>query len=124
MAEENIVLEEQEEQEQLSPEELERKQKKAALAAFILAICGFFFWDWPIVGIILCGISLKQCKKSLGIQVKPHKIFRAIAKPVAIIFLILSILATVFLALAAIVGIVFGIIALINAAGASSLFLL
>ena len=124
MAEEELVVEEQQE-EVLSPEELEKKQKKAALTAFILALVGMLFWGWPIVGIILCAIALKKTKAAAGIQVKPHKIFNAIAKPVAIVFLILSILSTVFWGIGIIVGIVVGIIAIIGAAGgAASLLLL
>ena len=94
------------------------------LTAFILALVGMLFWGWPIVGIILCGIALKKTKAAAGIQVKPHKIFNAIAKPVAIVFLILSILSTVFWGIGLIVGLVFGIIAIIGAIGASASLLL
>lgn len=123
MSEENIVLEEEQE-EVLSPEELLKKQKKSALVAFILALVGMVFHQWFVVGIVLCGISLKKAKAATGIQVKPHKIFRAIAKPVAIVFLVLSILWTVFWSLAVIAGIAVGIYFLIQALGPATLFLL
>ena len=113
MAEENIVLEEQEEV-VLTEEELLKRQKKSALTAFILAILSFFLWDWPIVGIILSGIALKKSKAAAGVPVKPHKIFNAIAKPMSIVFLVLSILCTVAATLLLIILLAAGIWAFIS----------
>ena len=119
--EEEVVLEEGEVPE-LSEEELEKRRVKAALVAFILGLLGFLFPG--LVGLILSAIALKQCKKAAGVQRKPHAIFVKIAKPLAIIGLIFSILGVVGMVIGAIVGIVFIIIAVAGGAAASSLALL
>ena len=118
--EEEVVLEEGEVPE-LSEEELEKRRVKASLVAFILGLLGFLFPG--LVGLILSAIALKQCKKAAGVQRKPHAIFVKIAKPLAIIGLIFSILGVVGMVIGAIVGIVFIVIAIAGGA-ASSLALL
>lgn len=115
--EEEVVLEEGEEVPELSEEELEQRRVKAALVAFILGVLGFLFPG--LVGLILSAIALKQCKKAAGVQRKPHAIFVKIAKPLAIIGLIFSILGVVAIVVGAMVGIGLGIAAAVAAANAS-----
>ena len=117
MKEENIVLEEEEQEVVLSPEELAKKQKKQALLGFIFALVGMLTHLVPVLGIVFSGIGLKNAKASKGVKKQPFKVFRAIAQPVAIVFLILSIIATVVVSLLVLGGAGFGIWYGLKAAG-------
>ena len=123
MKEENIVLEEEQEV-VLSPEELAKKQKKQALLGFIFALVGMLTHLVPVLGIVFSGIGLKNAKASKGVKKQPFKVFRAIAQPVAIVFLVLSILATVGVTLLVLAGGGFGIYVIINGVPGASLLLL
>ena len=119
--EEEVVLEEGQEVPELSEEELEKRRVKAALVAFILGILGFLFPG--LVGLILSAIALKQCKKAAGVQRKPHAIFVKIAKPLAIIGLVFSIINVVCGVLAVVGGIAVGVYFGLKAAGVIALAL-
>lgn len=111
--EEEVVLEEGEEVPELSEEELEKRRVKAALVALILGVLGFLFPG--LVGLILSAIALKQCKKAAGVQRKPHSIFVKVAKPLAIVGLVFSIINVVLCVLGALAGIGVGIFFLVQA---------
>ena len=100
MSEELEVVEApvEEEEHVETPEEVEAKQKKAALGAFILGLVAFLLCGWfgGLIGIICGAIALGKAKKAKGVAVQPGKIFR-------ILGLVLGIL-----------GLVFGIIDLIE----------
>ena len=104
----NIVVAEEKDE-----EEIEKEQKKYSLTAFILAMCGIAFSGIPVVGMILCGLALRFLRKAKGIEVKPHKVFNAITKPVAIVFLVWSSIVT---ATSPVIFAVFGYLTLIGLA--------
>ncbi len=89
---------------------------KKALTAFILSVVAFVLIETGL-GAIICGaIALGMLKKISGdVQKKPHAVFMKIAKPVAIVSLILGILVLVGLV---IWGIVVGIMAIVAAIAA------
>lgn len=91
---------------------------KNALVAFILAAVGFFGSAGCIVAIVLGAISLGFLKKIKGtVEKKPHAVFMKIAKPVAIVDIILGAVMTVVYIVLLIVWIV-GVIAVAAAAAA------
>ncbi len=92
-------------EEEQSAEDVE-KQKKAALAAFIMSLVGFelaFFWAFGtligflggIAAIILGALAMKKAKLAVGVETQPHKTFAKLGKIFGIISLILGILAVV-----------------------------
>ena len=98
-----------------TPEELEAKQKKAAMAAFIVGLVAFLLSGWfgGLVGIICGAIALSKAKKAKGLEAKPGKIFRILGLVFGILGLvggIIDILMTLFVVFvvgpAAIIGFV------------------
>lgn len=78
---EEVVLAEEEvkeEEVELTPEELEAKQKKGALMAFILGLVAWLLGGWfgGLLGIICGAIAISKAKKAKGVAVQPSKIFR------------------------------------------------
>lgn len=77
----------------------EQKRASAALAAFIMSLISLVVAAWipfvTIAGIVLAAIALKKCGTAKGVTTKPHSIFVKIAKPVAIVGLIASIIMTI-----------------------------
>lgn len=67
--------------------------KKNALMAFIFALVAMFLCESAILGIIFAAISLKKVKAAAGVTANPQRIFVKIAKPVAIVALVCSIVA-------------------------------
>ena len=68
---------------------------KNALISFILAVAGFVVSASAIVTIVLGAISLGMLKKIKGkVEKKPHAVFMKVAKPVAIVDIILGALVT------------------------------
>lgn len=107
MLEEKEVLAEEEKveepvakvEEAPAPADDEQNAKKA-LTSFILSVVGFVLaWGWivgGIAGIVLGAISLSMQKKIVGeVTKQPHKVFRKIAKPVAIVDIIAGAIMTV-----------------------------
>ena len=86
--------EEVKEEVELTPEEIEAKQKKASLAAFILGILAFVIggWFFGLLGIILGAIALGKAKKAKGVEVNPIKVFRLVGKILGIVGLVFGIL--------------------------------
>lgn len=112
----------EEEVAELSPEEIEAKQKKAAMASFILGLIAFLIGGLfgGLVGIICGAIALGKAKKAKGIAVNPSKIFRILGLVFGILGLIGGILDLIFTILAiclfglaavgaAIIGIIYAI---------------
>ena len=91
---EEIVVNEPEQPEQ-KQEGGRSPQSSAALTSFILAMIGFvvsFAWLFAIAGIILGAISLKKGKgNNPETEQQPFRVFGRIAKPVAIVDIILGI---------------------------------
>lgn len=128
--------EEVKEEVELTPEEIEAKQKKAATSAFILGILASLIggWFFGLLGIILGAIALGKAKKAKGLEAKPGKIFRIVGLVLGIlglVFGILDLLAWIAIicigGIAAFVAIVFAIIYSVNPAlfeGAAALALL
>lgn len=109
----------EEEVAELSPEEIEAKQKKAALASFILGLVAFLLGGLfgGLVGIICGAIALGKAKKAKGVAVNPSKIFRILGLVFGIlglVFGILDLIFTIFLIFVigpiALVGAIIGII--------------
>ena len=68
---------------------------KNAWISFILAVAGFVVSASAIVTIVLGAISLGMLKKIKGrVEKKPHAVFMKVAKPVAIVDIILGALVT------------------------------
>ena len=86
--------EEVKEEVELTPEDIEAKQKKAALGSFVLGILAFVIggWFFGLLGIILGAVALGKAKKAKGLEAKPGKIFRLVGKILGIIGLIFGIL--------------------------------
>ena len=107
----------EEEEKVETPEEVEAKQKKAALAAFILGIIAFVIGSWfgGLLGIILGAIAIGKAKKAKGIEVNPSKIFRLIGLILGIIGLVFGILDLLFCIFVLPVLILGGVIAVIAA---------
>ncbi len=111
--------EEVKEEVELTPEEIEAKQKKASLGAFILGILAFVIGSWffGLLGIILGAIALGKAKKAKGVEVNPSKVFRLVGKIlgiVGLIFGILDLLAWIaFICLAVTAGLGFAIYAIV-----------
>lgn len=117
MEEENRVVE-QEQQGGLTP------NCKNALIAFILAVVGFFA-SAAVVGFVLGIIALSFLKKIDGeVENQPFKTFAKIAKPVAIVSIILSAAMLVFWIVYIIVVVVLAAVAASEAAAQIALFLL
>ena len=93
--------EEAKEEVELTPEEIEAKQKKASLGAFILGLLAFFIGSWfgGLLGIILGAIALSKAKKAKGVAVNPSKVFRLVGKILGIVGLVFGILDLVALVL-------------------------
>ena len=70
------------------------EQSKSALTAFILSMVGFlmsFAWLFAIAGIVLGAIALGKGKRNdPETQQQPFKTFGRIAKPVAIVDIVLG----------------------------------
>lgn len=120
MSEEEVVLEAPVEEEQVeNPEEVEAKQKKAAMTAFIMGIIAFVLSGWfsGLLGIILGAIALGKAKKAKGVAVNPSKIFRLIGMILGILGLvsgILTLIGTILLVcLGGLAALGFGIYAII-----------
>ena len=99
--------EEVKEEVELTPEEIEAKQKKAALGAFILGILAFFIGSWfgGLLGIILGAVALGKAKKAKGVAVNPSKIFRLVGMILGILGLVGGILTLLaYIALACLIG--------------------
>ena len=95
---------------------------KKALTAFILALVAFVLVETGLGGIICGAIALGMLKKISGdVQKKPHAVFMKIAKPVAIVSLILGILVLVGLVIWGIVALIMFIVAAIAAAAESGM---
>ena len=79
-----------------APEQIDSEQNlKNVLISFILAVAGFVVSASAIVTLVLGIISLNFLKKVPGQVTKaPHKVFQKIAKPVAIVDIVLGILVT------------------------------
>lgn len=77
----------------------EQKRASAALAAFIMSLISLVVAAWipfvSIAGIVLAAIALKKCGTAKGVTTKPHAVFVRVAKPVAIVGLIASIIMTI-----------------------------
>lgn len=101
---------------------------KNALIAFILALVALCLGWEPfasVVGIVLSAIALKQAKIGANTTKKPFNVFVKIAKPVAIVMLIASIIMTVVWAIYGIVLLAAaGCAAAMEAASSSDLVLL
>ena len=80
-----------------APEQVDSEQNlKNVLISFILAVAGFVVSASAIVTMVLGIISLNFLKKVPGQVTKaPHKVFQKIAKPVAIVDIVLGIVVTV-----------------------------
>ena len=108
---------------ELTPEEIEAKQKKAAMASFILGLIAFLLCGWfgGLVGIICGAIALGKAKKAKGLDKKPGKVFRVLGLVFGILGLIFGILSLIgTLVLIFVVGpiaLVGGIIAALYASG-------
>lgn len=128
-----VPAEEAQEEVELTPEEVEAKQKKAAMTSFIMGIIAFVLGGWfcGLLGIILGAIAMSKAKKAKGVAVNPSKIFRIIGLVLGILGLvggIFSLLAWIgFFVLLGLAGVGAGIYAIIvivvpmimEAAGAS-----
>ena len=69
---------------------------KNALASFIVAMAGVFFFYGAFITTILGIVSLVLQKKVKGtVEKNPHRVFLKISKPVAIIEIILGILSSI-----------------------------
>ena len=90
--------EEVKEEVELTPEEIEAKQKKAALSSFILGLLAFLIGGLfgGILGIILGAIALGKAKKAKGVAVNPSKIFRILGLVLGILGLVGGILDLIF----------------------------
>ena len=79
---------------ELTPEEIEAKQKKAAMTSFIMGIIAFVIggWFFGLLGIILGAIAMSKAKKAKGVAVNPSKIFRIIGLVLGILGLVGGIL--------------------------------
>ena len=70
------------------------EQSKSALTSFILAAVGFllgFAWLFSIAGIVLGAISLNKLKgNDPETEQQPYKTFGRVAKPVAIVDIVLG----------------------------------
>ena len=88
------AAEEAQEEVELTPEEIEAKQKKASLGAFILGILAFVIGSWffGLLGIILGAIAMSKAKKAKGVEVNPSKAFRLVGKILGIVGLIFGII--------------------------------
>ena len=86
--------EEEAQEAELTPEEVEAKQKKASLGAFILGILAFVIGSWffGLLGIILGAVALGKAKKAKGVAVNPSKVFRLVGKILGILGLVFGIL--------------------------------
>lgn len=116
MEEENRVVEQ--EQGGLTP------NCKNALVAFILAVVGFFA-SAAVVGFVLGIVALSFLKKIDGeVERQPFSTFAKIAKPVAIVAIILSAAMLVFWIVYIIVVVVVAAVAASEAAAQIALFLL
>ena len=75
---------------ELTPEEIEAKQKKAAMTSFIMGIIAFVLggWFFGLLGIILGAIAMSKAKKAKGVAVNPSKIFRIIGLVLGILGLV------------------------------------
>ena len=108
---------------ELSPEEIEAKQKKSAMAAFILGLIAFLLCGWfgGLVGIICGAIALGKAKKAKGVAKNPAKIFRVLGLVFGILGLVFGIFSLIgTLILIFVVGpiaLVGGIVAALYAAG-------
>ena len=95
MSKEELVVEAPAEEEVVeTPEEIEAKQKKAALAAFILGLVAWLLSGWfgGLVGIICGAIAIGKAKKAKGLEAKPGKIFRIVGLILGILGLVFGIL--------------------------------
>ena len=97
---EEVVLAEEEvkeEEVELTPEELEAKQKKSALMAFILGLVAWLLGGWfgGLLGIICGAIAISKAKKAKGVAVQPSKIFRILGLVFGILGLLGGILTLV-----------------------------
>ena len=106
MLEEKEVLEEEKVEEPVAKVEEapasadDEQNAKKALTSFILSVVGFVVCGgWiigGIAGIVLGAISLSMQKKIEGeVTKQPHRVFRKIAKPVAIVDIILGAISAV-----------------------------
>ena len=83
---------------------------KNVLISFILAVAGFVVSASAIVTMILGIVALNFLKKVPGQVTKaPHKVFQKIAKPVAIVDIVVGIVVTVAYIIWAIVAIVIAV---------------
>ena len=78
----------------------DEKDVKSALVSFILSVVGFVVCGGWIIGgiaaIVLGAISLGKLKAIKGtVEKQPHKVFSKIAKPVAIVDIILGAISAV-----------------------------
>ncbi len=96
-----------------APEQVDSEQNlKNVLISFILAVAGFVVSASAIVTMILGIISLNFLKKVPGQVTKaPHKVFQKIAKPVAIVDIVVGIVVTVAYIVWAIVAIALAVVA-------------
>lgn len=92
-------VKEEEVKEEVAPVQQEQVDEpsdvKNALVSFILSVAGFIVSASAIVTIVLGAVALGILKKIKGrVEKKPHAVFMKIAKPVAIVDIILGALVT------------------------------